>query len=173
MGKCKETNKPSVDETQIECFNIYRSNCIVTSEADTYLKIGKGETLTNVIKTISDAIKSIRQKLLFVSERRFITGLLNQQNTDAPTIAGVESTLLTNLTYTFTYTSPGLYKMTFSQGVLNPLTTYATLVSNDTEVFIASCKVISTTEVEIKSLNIHTGTLDDNLLSNVPIMIRL
>jgi hypothetical protein len=171
MGKCKKTNKPTVDETQIECCNIYRSNCVVASEADTYLKYGKGETLTKILKIISDAIKAIRQDLLYVSKRRFMTGLITQVSGDAPTISGVESTLLSNVTYTFSYTATGKYLMTFNQGILNPTTTYATLVTNDVEAYLTSCKVISTTQIEITCLGM--SGLSDNLILNTPLMIRI
>lgn len=172
MNTCKKTNKPQVDETAIECCSFYKSNCVLTSESDPYLKYGKGEMLTKVLKIISDTIKSIRQDLLFVSKRRFLTALLSQNNTDAPVLSGVESTLLSNITYTLTWDSTGKYLMTFSQGILNPTTTYATVVSSDIQSFFTSCKVVSSTQIEIKSIN-TSGTLADNLLINTPLMIRI
>ena len=100
-----------------------------------------------------------------------MTGLVTQVSGDAPTISGVESTLLSNVTYTFSYTATGKYLMTFNQGILNPITTYATLVTNDVEAYLTSCKVISTTQIEITCLGM--SGLADSLLLNTPLMIRI
>ena len=173
MNNCKDVNKPSVDETQIECCSIVRANCIVSSEADLYMKYKKGETLTNILKKFSDAIKAIRLSLQSVSTRRILTGLLTQTSTNAPTISGVDSTLTSGVTYTFSYTAAGTYLMTFSQGVLQIGTTYVTTVSPQGHIYVVNSEVISATEIQITCVHLSTGLPLDNLMVNVPLQIKI
>ena len=173
MNNCKDVNKPSVDETQVECCTISRTNCIVSSEADLYMKYKKGETITNILKKFSDAIKAIRITLQSVSTRRILTGLLSQTTTNAPTISGVDSTLQSGLTYTLSRTSVGTYLITFSQGVLQVGTTYVTTVSPQLQTYIVNSRVLSATQIEITCLNASTLLLADNLMVNVPLQIKL
>lgn len=173
MNNCKDVNKPSVDETQIECCSIVRANCIVSSEADLYMKYKKGETLTNILNKFSDAIKAIRLSLQSVSTRRILTGMLTQTSTNAPTISGVDSTLASGVTYTFSYTVPGTYLMTFSQGILQVGSTYVTTVSPQLQTYIVNSTVISATQIEITCLDATSFLPLDNSMVNVPLQIKI
>ena len=93
MSTCKdEVNKPAVDNSAIECCGIYPTNCVVTSERDTFLPYGKGETLTNVLKVISNRIKTVYQQqmqqnnnnnpaLNFIANGFKVTSCLNENIT--------------------------------------------------------------------------------------------
>ncbi len=54
---CPAVTEPEVDESSLECCQVYPSNCVVASEADNFLNIGKGETLTNIVTSISDRLR--------------------------------------------------------------------------------------------------------------------
>lgn len=61
---CPDVSGPEVDETSKECCTLTPTDCVVTSTPDTFLGIGKGETLTSVLKKISSLLKSIKTSLL-------------------------------------------------------------------------------------------------------------
>lgn len=124
MGNCREdVNKPSVDETQIECCGIYPSNCVVSSEADTFLKYKKGETLTNILKNISDNIKKLFLKFNSLDRYYELTGVFSQSSSDDPIFETSSSNYVS--TYSFTRIGQGDYNLIFS----NPVLTTGTIVN--------------------------------------------
>lgn len=62
MSACQEINKPEVDESSLPCEELVSADCIVTTTGNGLLKIGVGNTLTQVIIKISNAIQSINSK---------------------------------------------------------------------------------------------------------------
>lgn len=167
MSTCKdEVNKPVVDNSAIECCGIYPTNCVVTSERDTFLPYGKGETLTNVLKVIGNRIKTVYQQ----QTHHVLSGVISQTGTAIPTINGVENPSL--LTYTFTYVAVGMYKIVFSSPILDPNTTYVTLPSRKPTTYTTEWEVQSTTEIGIATKN-PSGTLTNGLLDKTPLMIRI
>lgn len=167
-NNCQDVNKPSVDETQLECCNIYRTNCVVTSEADQKLGWAKGETLTKVLGVISQAIKTIKDKLKKVSNKETYSALLTQTATNAPVISS-EDNLVQAVTATAAYTNPGEYTLTFSQGILNPNGSHVLVGSvnfpNSVHAYVATPTTIV---VETRV----SGALADGVLSNTTIYVK-
>jgi hypothetical protein len=167
MSKCKDdVNKPSVDNSAQECCGIYPTNCVVTSERDSFLPFGKGETLTNVLKTIANRLKALYQQ----QTHHALSGVISQTGTAIPTINGVENPSL--LTYTFNYVSVGMYKIVFNTPILDPVTTYVTVPSRKPTTYTTEWEVQSTTEIGIATKN-PAGTLTNGLLDKTPLMIRI
>lgn len=172
MGKCiEEVNKPSVDESQIECCGVYPSNCVFTSQSDTYLKIGKGETLTNVITSISKFIKKIFQRLDSLDRYYEVTGNISQENTNNPVMSGYVSNLPQG--FTLNRVSVGVYELTFSQPVLNT-GRIISIANRDLISKIIKYEATTTSTISIETYDVVNGNiLSDNLLDNESLHIKI
>lgn len=169
MGACKETNKLETDETSLECCDIMGTNCIVMSDAESTISIGKGETLTVVLHKIALYIKDLFNKVADLNKTKNYKGLVSQDTVAAPTVLG-ETTGL-GLLPVYTRVSVGLYVATFTLPVLDVDTTHVTIESSDASLYACSAKVTSTTTVEIKSWSIPTYVLADTLLVKASLSI--
>lgn len=166
MSTCKDdVSKPEVDNSAEECCGIYPSNCVVSSSRDTFLGFGKGDTLTNILKKISDAIKSLAS----LQTHKVYTATITQGTTTNPNLNNVENPH--GFSITPTYVSVGTYKLTFSAPVLTT-NTYVTLPSNNPFAYLTTVSITSTTEITITTKT-PAGTLTNSLLNNTPLMIRI
>lgn len=62
MGACQDINKPTVDETPMQCEELISSDCVVTTEANGFLGVIIGNTLTAIITKISQKIQVVNTK---------------------------------------------------------------------------------------------------------------
>lgn len=166
MKKCLDTSIPSVDESAVECCGATPSNCVIASEADSYLKFLKGATLTSILKVISDKFKSISKNFAY----KEYVAVITQENTDAPTSFVVNNTY-SGVTFTWSYTSAGEYLLTASSAIFPLDETYLTCPSPSPQSFNIEIIVSTTTQIIIRTYD-SSGVLADDLLSRAPLMIR-
>lgn len=68
---CNDTNIPAVDDTALECCEIYSTNCIVTAEAVPCLAVGKGSTLTKLFRKLCTALTNLSNKITTLENANF------------------------------------------------------------------------------------------------------
>ena len=167
MTDCnKEISKPSVDETCIECCEIIPTNCVTASEADPYIKWGKGEVLTSILKKISAFIKKL-DNLILAKE---YVALLSQSGTDSPSVESEMKSI--SQTAVYTYEGVGEYKLTFSAPVLDPLTTFIYMPSNTPSTHTIDVVIVTSTIVLIRTYD-TSGNLSDGLLGKDVLTIKI
>lgn len=173
MKKCLDTSIPAVDDTSIECCGVTPSNCVLTSEPDSYLKIFKGETLTNVIHIISNFLKNINKAINY----KEYVAIVNQTTTDPPTLFQISNTL--NVIFTPSYEGVGFYKLTASAPIFTVGETYVTCSSPSPQTYLIEVEVLSTTEITLHNYCHDSficgaiGDAVDNVMINAPLMIRV
>lgn len=167
-NNCKETTKPAVDETALECCGEYASNCVFMSKDLAYLEIGKGDSLTETLEAVESKLQNLELNPL---PFRDYTALISQTLIAAPTSSTAMSTFPSTLTVTPAYTSVGTYTLTFSQALLTVGETVVIMPSNTPTLFSVETEVTSPTVITIKTYD-PSGVLTNGLLSNTPILIR-
>lgn len=164
MSKCKdEVNKPTVDNSAEECCGAYPTNCVVTSDRDLFLRFGKGETLTLVLKRISARIKDIQLQisnvLTFASGTN--TTLTGTGTASDPYKYNVNSNIPTTIASSVVDGTiiTGITTNAISQSLLIPANTYG--ASGILDIFLRMTKVgtagSSTVTVYTNTVNSLSG----------------
>lgn len=173
MKKCIDTSKPHVNDESIECgCGITSTNCVITSEADSYLKILRGETVTNIIKIISAFLKKLNNKVVAITPtHKSYYAVVSQGSTNAPTeLVVLENSLAAILTYS--YFSVGEYHITSNLPIFDLDKTYLMCPSPSPQSVDIEVIVSTTTVLIIRTYD-SSGTLADDLLSRAPITIKI
>ena len=64
MTECRQTNVPSVDNTQPDCQEVIKEQCVVaTKKRTTPIEISTGEPLESILDKILMEIRDIKQSL--------------------------------------------------------------------------------------------------------------
>jgi hypothetical protein len=83
MPSCDEINKPTVDDTALDCNEIISTSCVSTVIAYNFFGIGVGATLTTVITKIMDKVKNLSNKTID------LTALTTYANDTAAGVGGL------------------------------------------------------------------------------------
>jgi len=175
MADCLDPNRPEVDNEALECSELISSTCIVSTEADTYLRYGRGATLTNILGSISRAIKKTNYTLRdYLCTYQSYVVVLQQLDINAPNEIEVMDSRA-GFSPVYTKTAVGEYTLTATGAfplektvVLSPNSRVAiagTIVTEDT--FYA--ERIDDNTITIKTAR-STGALPilmDNLLDGI------
>lgn len=111
MDECLDPTEPTVDNSSLECDDLISSDCIISQDADVYLRYGKGSTLSTILGLISKAIQKLTnaQRDYLPTYKSYVV-ILDQDGTSDPT----EATVIYNglgITPTLTRTTNGEYTL--------------------------------------------------------------
>jgi len=113
---------PSVDNTALECSELFLTNCVLTVEAYPFLGIVKGRTLTKALSKINQKFVSMNSTVSTLETGLAAlqpvytkySGFYGQTGTAAPTVTEKENTITT--APTITRTDVGDYLLTSVAG---------------------------------------------------------
>lgn len=181
---CLDPNKPTVDNSAIECKELISTNCIIAAESNIYLKWAKGVTLTKVLTLIASAIKKLTTaQTTYLPTYTTYTVVLEQVGIAIPTVAFTTNNSAA-LAPTYTYTAAGEYVLTstgsFIEGktvIIAPSNRPTYALGLETQVNEFSAERIDNNSISIKTAVKAggVGTLTDGLLdgSNTTLEIRI
>lgn len=171
----EDPNKPSVNETSIECCELTGANCVVTSEYNGYFKIGKGKTLTYVITTIAKFVKKLSERISVLEELNdyeSYEALLTQTGVTAPTEVGTVAVNNLSGPIVYSYTLSGRYVGTLV-GAFPAGRTYIYLGTSNLE----WGEKVRAYRIDDDSFAIESGSttdyVDDDVITNLPIKIKI
>lgn len=179
--ECIDPNKPTVDNESLQCEELFSTDCIVTEDADTYLRYGKGATLTTVLGIISRAIRKLSTTVYVPKHKSYIVAL-EQSNTNNPT----EALVIDNSKgITPVYTRTGVGQFTLTATGLFVLGKFFVSPPNNQSIFTGVSETFLykyyVEWVDVNTINIKTskktttGTtvLEDGLLDGVNTVIEI
>jgi len=179
---CIDPNEPTVDNESLECTDLVSTDCIISEEADIYLRYGKGITMSTILGVISRAIQKLKtaQSTYLPTYTTYVVAL-DQDGTSDPT----EATVITNsasLTPTLTRVSAGEFTLVSTGAFIatktvitppNDRPTYAVLDETSLDKFYVE-------RVDDNTLSIKTAvevgaatTLTDGLLDGVNTILEI
>jgi len=170
---CGDPSIPTVNNEAKECCELYPANCVVTSEYQSYFKIGVGKTLTYVINTIAKFVKKnqIRIDVLeSLRDYKIVEGILDQEASDDPTGVFVKNE--TTVTPVLVRVNPGKYTLTMI-GVFTAGKTFIDIK----EFNIGWGEKVKAYWVDVNTIAIESGSstdfIDDDVITSMPIEIKI
>ena len=172
---CVDPSVPTVDNSAIECCELTPSNCVVTSEYQSFFKIAKGKTLTYVMDTIAKFVKKNRMdiadlKLLHTYSE--YSSMLTQAGTSAPVSTEVFNTI-GGTAPTYSRTSPGKFLLTLAGAFPVESKVFITIGEFD-KAWDSKVKAywVDANSIAIESGN-TTDYIDDDIITKMPLYIKV